>query len=44
LIAGAVAKTQTELENPGEKLTAAIISPFPREESRTFRYASLASG
>jgi hypothetical protein len=43
-IAGALAKAQAELENPEKALTATIISPFPREESRTFRYASLASG
>jgi hypothetical protein len=43
-IAGALAKAQAELENPEKSLTATIISPFPREESRTFRYASLASG
>ena len=43
-IAGALAKAQAELENPAKSLTATIISPFPREESRTFRYASLASG
>ncbi|MDF0497967.1 ERF family protein [Bradyrhizobium yuanmingense] len=43
-IAGALAKAQAELENPEKLLTATILSPFPREESRTFRYASLASG
>ena len=43
-IAGALARAQAELENPEKSLTATIISPFPREESRTFRYASLASG
>lgn len=43
-IAGALAKAQAELENPEKLLTATIASPFPREESRTFRYASLASG
>ncbi|WP_407192921.1 ERF family protein [Bradyrhizobium sp. STM 3566] len=43
-IAGALAKAQAELENPERSLTATIVSPFPREESRTFRYASLASG
>lgn len=43
-IAGALAKAQAELENPEKLLTATIVSPFPREESRTFRYASLASG
>src|SRR3954465_588959 len=43
-IASALAKAQAELENPQKLLTATIQSPFPREESRTFRYASLASG
>jgi hypothetical protein len=43
-IATALAKAQAELENPQKTLTAVIYSPFPREESRTFRYASLASG
>src|SRR4051795_13440645 len=43
-IAGALAKAQAELENPQKLLTAVIHSPFPREESRSFKYASLASG
>ena len=43
-IATALAKAQGALENPQKALTATIHSPFPREESRTFRYASLASG
>jgi len=43
-IAGALAKAQAKLENPEKSLTATIPSIFPREESRTFRYASLASG
>jgi hypothetical protein len=43
-IAGALAKAQGELTNPEKSLTATIRSPFPREEDRTFRYASLASG
>src|SRR5213080_4348008 len=43
-IAGALARAQAELTNPEKTLTAVIRSPFPREESRTFRYASLASG
>ena len=43
-IAGALARAQAELENPHKALTATIVSPFPREEPRTFRYASLASG
>jgi hypothetical protein len=43
-IASALAKAQGELSNPEKGLTAVIRSPFPREEDRTFRYASLASG
>ena len=43
-IATALAKAQGALENPQKALTAVIHSPFPREQSRTFRYASLASG
>ena len=43
-IATALAKAQGELKNPEKTLTATIHSPFPREETRTFRYASLASG
>src|SRR5437763_2202338 len=43
-IAGALAKAQAELSNPEKSLTATIRSPFPREDDRTFRYASLSSG
>jgi hypothetical protein len=43
-IASALAKAQGELSNPEKSRVATIRSPFPREESRTFRYASLASG
>jgi hypothetical protein len=43
-IAIALAKAQAELENPEKSLTATIPSPFPHGESRSFRYASLASG
>src|ERR1700678_4230126 len=43
-IATALAKAQIELHNPEKSLTATIQSPFPREASRTFRYASLSSG
>src|SRR5260370_31452472 len=43
-IAGALAKAQIELQNPEKSLTAIIRSPFPREDDRTFRYASLSSG
>ncbi|MFK4560554.1 ERF family protein [Bradyrhizobium ottawaense] len=43
-IAAALARAQAELINPEKTLTAVIRSPFPREDERTFRYASLASG
>src|SRR4051794_35605266 len=43
-IAAALARAQANLANPEKTLTATIHSPFPREESRTFRYASLAAG
>src|SRR6201987_3383916 len=43
-LAAALAKAQAEIQNPEKSLTATIVSPFPREPSRTFRYASLASG
>jgi hypothetical protein len=43
-LAAALARAQGELTNPEKTLTATIRSPFPREEDRTFRYASLASG
>src|SRR3954452_16510063 len=43
-IARALAKAQAELKNPEKSLTATIPSAFPREQSRTFQYASLASG
>ena len=43
-IAAALAKAQVELTNPEKSLTATIVSPFPREENRTFRYAPLSSG
>ena len=43
-LAAALAKAQAELTNPEKNLVATIRSPFPREEDRTFRYASLASG
>jgi hypothetical protein len=44
MVAAALAKAQAELANPAKTLVATIRSPFPREEDRTFRYASLASG
>jgi hypothetical protein len=43
-IAAALAKAQSELANPEKSLTATIRSPSPREDDRSFRYASLASG
>jgi hypothetical protein len=43
-LAAALAKAQAEIANPEKTLTATIVSPFPREGSRTFRYASLSSG
>src|SRR3954469_24933522 len=43
-IAGALAKAQIELANPEKSLTGTIRSPFPREDDRSFRYASLSSG
>lgn len=43
-LAAALAKAQSEIANPEKSLTATIVSPFPREGSRTFRYAPLASG
>lgn len=43
-IAAALARAQAELTNPEKTLTAMIRSPFPREDDRIFRYASLASG
>src|SRR5262245_15335331 len=43
-IAAALARAQANLTNPEKSQTAIIRSPFPREEDRTFRYASLASG
>src|SRR6185312_12517096 len=43
-LASALAKAQLEIENPEKSLMATIVSPFPREGSRSFRYASLSSG
>ena len=43
-LAGALAKAQADLENPEKSLTATIPAALPREEARSFRYASLASG
>src|SRR5436309_10413717 len=43
-IDAALAKAQADLSKPEKTLVATIRSPFPREENRTFRYASLASG
>lgn len=43
-IAAALARAQAELTNPEKTLTAMIRSPFLRDDDRSFRYASLASG
>ena len=43
-LAAALAKAQAEIANPEKSLTATIVSPYPREGSRTFRYAPLSSG
>ena len=43
-LAAALAKAQAEIPNPEKSLTATIVSPFPREGARTFRYAPLSSG
>jgi hypothetical protein len=43
-LAAALAKAQSEIANPEKSLTATIVSPFPREGNRTFRYAPLSSG
>jgi hypothetical protein len=43
-LAAALAKAQAEIANPEKSLTATIVSPFPREGGRTFRYAPLSSG
>jgi hypothetical protein len=43
-IAAALGRAQAELTNPEKTLTAQIRSPFLRDDDRTFRYASLASG
>jgi len=44
VLAAALAKAQAEIANPEKSLTATIVSPFPCEGSRTFRYAPLSSG
>src|SRR3984885_2806314 len=43
-LAAALAKAQAAISNPEKSLTATIASPFPREASRSFRYASLSAG
>ena len=40
----ALAKAQSELENPPKSLTATIKFPFPREGQRSFRNAPLSAG
>jgi hypothetical protein len=43
-LAAALARAQAEIANPEKSLIATIVSPFPREGSRTFRYAPLSTG
>ena len=43
-LAAALAKAQSEITNPEKSLMATILSPFPREGSRSFRYTPLSSG
>jgi hypothetical protein len=43
-LAAALAKAQSEIANPEKSLTATIVSPFPCEGVRSFRYAPLSSG
>ena len=43
-LAAALARAQTEIQNPEKLLTATIRARDPREGDRTFRYAPLASG
>jgi hypothetical protein len=43
-LAAALAKAQAEIANPQKSATATIVSPFPREAMRSFRYAPLSSG
>jgi hypothetical protein len=42
--AAALAKAQSEIANPEKSLIGTIVSPFPREGVRSFRYAPLSSG
>src|SRR5690349_5225614 len=42
-IAVALARAQIELANPEKSLTATVVSPFPRDESRTFHHAPLSA-
>jgi hypothetical protein len=43
-LAAALARAQQELTNPEKSLTATLAGVAEREQGRTFRYASLASG
>src|SRR5262245_15003553 len=43
-IAAALAKAQSELINPEKSLVAVLPAACSREQERSFRYASLASG
>jgi hypothetical protein len=43
-LAAALAKAQAEIANPEKSMSATIVSPFPREGVKTFRYAPLSTG
>jgi hypothetical protein len=43
-LAAAMARAQQELRNPEKSLTGQIPATSPREQARSYRYASLASG
>lgn len=43
-LAAALARAQQELRNPEKSLTGQLPTVSPREQARSFRYASLASG
>src|SRR5437764_416363 len=43
-LAAALARAQQELTNPEKSLTGTIPGASPKEEARTYRYASLATG
>src|SRR4029079_14723246 len=43
-LAAALARAQLELTNPEKSLSATLPALSPRDEARTYRYASLATG